>query len=203
MMMRFAVLCVAAASLLRGREQLEAQVARSAVKLLQEAMAPEPEKTASKATPAKEEPKATPAKAESKATPVKAEAKATPAKAEAKVPKKKDPAQQKMVIDQLMKLAANLQSNEKKIVEMDKEEVSSQKDHEKLKANMSDADKKMWDHFDDWNHRMNQKTKVGSLDVISKIKHAVHFIKKGAMSGDEDAAKGLEDVIASMGSMMR
>merc|ERR1719174_573973 len=199
MMMRFAVLCVAAASLLRGREQLEAQVARSAVKLLQEAMAPEPEKTASKATPAKEEPKATPAKeepkatpakeeakatpakeeakatpakAESKATPVKAEAKATPAKAEAKVPKKKDPAQQKMVIDQLMKLAANLQSNEKKIVEMDKEEVSSQKDHEKLKANMSDADKKMWDHFDDWNHRMNQKTKVGSLDVISKIKHA-------------------------------
>merc|ERR1719247_86240 len=198
MMMRFAVLCVAAASLLRGREQLEAQVARSAVKLLQEAMAPEPEKTASKATPAKEEPKATPAKeeakatpakAESKATPVKAEAKATPAKAEAKVPKKKDPAQQKMVIDQLMKLAANLQSNEK--------------NHEKLKANMSDADKKMWDHFDDWNHRMNQKTKVGSLDVISKIKHAVHFIKKGAMSGDEDAAKGLEDVIASMGSMMR
>merc|ERR1719484_463373 len=185
MMMRFAVLCVAAASLLRGREQLEAQVARSAVKLLQEAMAPEPEKTASKATPAK------------------AEAKATPAKAEAKVPKKKDPAQQKMVIDQLMKLAANLQSNEKKIVEMDKEEVSSQKDHEKLKANMSDADKKMWDHFDDWNHRMNQKTKVGSLDVISKIKHAVHFIKKGAMSGDEDAAKGLEDVISSMGSMMR
>merc|ERR1719399_1773984 len=181
-MMRFAVLCVAAASLLRGREQLEAQVARSAVMLLQEAMAAEPEKTASKATPAKEEPKATPAK---------------------EVPKKKDPAQQKMVIDQLMKLAANLQSNEKKIVEMDKEEVASQKDHEKLKANMSDADKKMWDHFDDWNHRMNQKTKVGSLDVISKIKHAVHFIKKGAMSGDEDAAKGLEDVIASMGSMMR
>merc|ERR1719160_429727 len=128
-MMRFAVLCVAAASLLRGREQLEAQVARSAVMLLQEAMAAEPEKTASKATPAKEEPKATPAK----------------------------------------------------------EEVASQKDHEKLKANMSDADKKMWDHFDDWNHRMNQKTKVGSLDVISKIKHAVHFIKKGAMSGDEDA----------------
>ena len=40
-------------------------------------------------------------------------------------------------------------------------EVASQKDHEKLKANMSDADKKMWDHFDDWNHRMNQKTKVG------------------------------------------
>merc|ERR1719399_389993 len=193
-MMRFAVLCVAAASLLRGREQLEAQTARSAVMLLQEAMAAEPEKTASKATPAKEEPKATPAKAE---------AKATPAKAESKVPKKKDPAQQKMVIDQLMKLAANLQSNEKKIVEMDKEEVASQKDHEKLKANMSDADKKMWDHFDDWNHRMNQKTKVGSLDVISKIKHAVHFIKKGAMSGDEDAAKGLEDVIASMGSMMR
>merc|ERR1719399_1410271 len=124
-MMRFAVLCVAAASLLRGREQLEAQTARSAVMLLQEAMAAEPEKTASKATPAKEEPKATPAKAE---------AKATPAKAESKVPKKKDPAQQKMVIDQLMKLAANLQSNEKKIVEMDKEEVASQKDHEKLKA---------------------------------------------------------------------
>merc|ERR1719327_1250887 len=184
-MMRFAVLCVVAASLLRGREELEAQTARSAVMLLQEALATEP----AKATPAKTE--------------AKAEAKATPAKAEPKAPKKRDPAQQKMVVDQLMKLAEHLQDNEKKIVEMDKQEVASQKDHEKLKANMSDADKKMWDHFDDWNHRMNQKTKVGSLDVISKIKHAVHFIKKGAMSGDEDAAKGLEDVIASMGSMMR
>merc|ERR1719387_1641432 len=188
-MMRFAVLCVAAASLLRGREELEAQTARSAVMLLQEALATEPAKA--------------PAKTEAKATPAKTEAKATPAKAEPKAPKKWDPAQQKMVVDQLMKLAEHLQDNEKKIVEMDKQEVASQKDHEKLKANMSDADKKMWDHFDDWNHRMNQKTKVGSLDVISKIKHAVHFIKKGAMSGDEDAAKGLEDVIASMGSMMR
>merc|ERR1719160_919779 len=167
--MRFAVLCVAAASLLRGREELEAQTARSAVMLLQEALATEPAKAAPKEAPAK------------------TEAKATPAKAEPKAPKKRDPAQQKMVVDQLMKLAEHLQDNEKKIVEMDKQEVASQKDHEKLKANMSDADKKMWDHFDDWNHRMNQKTKVGSLDVISKIKHAVHFIKKGAMSGDEDA----------------
>merc|ERR1719420_1510826 len=156
-MMRFAVLCVAAASLLRGREDLEAQTARSAVMLLQEAMATEPEKAAPKAAPAKTEAKAAPAKA-------------APAKAAAKLPKKRDPAQQKMVVDQLMKLAEHLQENEKKVVEMDKQEVQSQKDHEKLKANMSDADKKMWDHFDDWNHRMNQKTKVGSLDVISKIK---------------------------------
>merc|ERR1719174_3307202 len=112
-MMRFAVLCVAAASLLRGREELEAQTARSAVMLLQEAMAAEPEKAA---------PKATPAKTESKATPAKAESKATPAKAEPKAPKKRDPAQQKMVVDQLMKLAEHLQENEKKIVEMDKVE---------------------------------------------------------------------------------
>merc|ERR1719408_1143420 len=117
--------------------------------------------------------------------------------------KKADPAHQKAVEDQLLKLVAHLEDNEKKVASMDKEEAKQDAEHEKLKASMSDADKMMWDKFDQWNHRMNQKTKVGSLDVISKIKHAVHFIKKGAMSGDADAAKGLEDVIKSMGSMMR
>ena len=72
-----------------------------------------------------------------------------------------------------------------------------------ITASMKDKDKEMWENFDKWNHRMNEKTKVGSMDVISKIKHAVHFIKKGAMTGDKDAMSGLEDVIKSMSQMAR
>ena len=58
---------------------------------------------------------------------------------------------------------------------------------------MKDKDKEMWENFDKWNHRMNEKTKVSALDVISKIKHAVHFIQKGAMSGSKEAMAGLLD----------
>jgi len=109
----------------------------------------------------------------------------------------------KTVMDQLEKLAEHLQDNEKKIAAMDKKD---QADHEKGTADnitktMSPADAAMWANFNEFNHRMNEKTKVHSLDVISKIKHAVHFIKKGGMGDDADAAKGLQDVIASMGEM--
>jgi hypothetical protein len=178
---------------------------------------------------AKEEPKAAPASAKAdatpkaapasakadatpKAAPASAKADATPkaapvsAKADPKVaaPKKVETKEhQQLVVDQLMKLASNLESNEKKIVEMDKDERKHAANSNITSMMKSDKDKEMWQNFDKWNHRMNEKTKVGSMDVISKIKHAVHFIKKGAMSGDKDAMAGLEDVIKSMGQMAR
>ena len=208
--MRFGLLPLAAA-LLRGSDQRAAEETRVAVlSLLQAAVKPEAKAVAEKATtPAKAEAKATPAaKAEPKAKEApaaKAEPKAAPAaKTEAKdsAPKVESKEHQQLVVDQLMKLASNLEANEKKIVQMDREE-QERSSKSNITSMMKDKDKEMWENFDKFNHRMNEKTKVGSLDVISKIKHAVHFIKKGAMSGDQNAMAGLEDVIKSMSQMTR
>jgi len=216
--MRFGLLPLAAA-LLRGSDQRAAEETRVAVlSLLQAAVKPEakavaekattPAKAEAKATPAaKAEPKAAPAaKAEPKAAPAaKAEPKAAPAaktEAKASAPKAESKEHQQLVVDQLMKLASNLEANEKKIVQMDREE-QARSSKSNITSMMKDKDKEMWENFDKFNHRMNEKTKVGSLDVISKIKHAVHFIKKGAMSGDQNAMAGLEDVIKSMSQMTR
>ena len=210
MQMRFGLLPLAAA-LLRGSDQRAAEETRVAVlSLLQAAVKPEAKAVAEKATtPAKAEAKATPAaKAEPKAKEApaaKAEPKAAPAaKTEAKdsAPKVESKEHQQLVVDQLMKLASNLEANEKKIVQMDREE-QERSSKSNITSMMKDKDKEMWENFDKFNHRMNEKTKVGSLDVISKIKHAVHFIKKGAMSGDQNAMAGLEDVIKSMSQMTR
>merc|ERR1719287_298365 len=114
------------------------------------------------------------------------------------------PAKPKVVAkDQLEKVAVNMQSNAKQIRVLDKKDQAHHVSSANLTHNMSSADKKMWDNFDDWNHRMNEKTEVRSLDVVSKIKKAMHFIKKGAMSGDAQAAEQLQDVIKSMGMMAR
>jgi len=56
--------------------------------------------------------------------------------------------------------------------------------------------------FDAFNKRANAKAVVGATDVLSKLKHMVHFIKKGALSGDDKAAAGLQDVLKDMGSMI-
>merc|ERR1719313_503953 len=111
--------------------------------------------------------------------------------------------QQEKVMEQLEKLAVNMQANAKQIKVLDAKDMATHISAANLTHTMSAADKKMWDNFDDWNHRMNQKTEVRSLDVVSKIKKAMHFIKKGAMSGDAKAAEQLQDVIKSMGMMAR
>merc|ERR1719181_783142 len=135
----FALLSLAAA-LLRGTETRAVEETRVAVlSLLQGVVKPEakavdekpttPAKAeATKAAPAaKAEAKAAPAaKVEAKAAPAaKAEAKAVPAAktdAKAAAPKAETKEHQQLVVDQLMKLASNLEANEKQIVKMDKEE---------------------------------------------------------------------------------
>ena len=49
---------------------------------------------------------------------------------------------------------------------------------------------------------MNDKAAVGAVDVLSKLRNAVHFIKKGALSGNDDAKKKLADVMGQMGQMV-
>merc|ERR1719253_596384 len=172
-MMRGLALLAVASALLRGEASREQALARAAVAVLTSV---EPEK----------------AHAEANST-----AKA-PADASGEKKKVVSAAQQQQVMEQLMKLATNMETNAKQIRSLDAKDKATHVSSANLTHNMSDADKKMWDNFDSWNHRMNEKTQVGSMDVVSKIKKAMHFIKKGAMSGNDSAADALQDVIKSM-----
>jgi len=67
---------------------------------------------------------------------------------------------------------------------------------------MSDKDKKVWDQFGEWDRRMTQKSLAGANDILSKLKNAVHFIKKGALQGDSKAHDGLEDVMKQMSGFL-
>merc|ERR1719162_1697939 len=50
---------------------------------------------------------------------------------------------------------------------------------------------------------LNHESTIGAKDFISKMKNAIHFIKKGALDGNnKDAEKGLNDSLARMGQMM-
>merc|ERR1719247_2117671 len=71
----------------------------------------------------------------------------------------------------------------------------------KLQNSMKAPDAAMMAKFDKWDDRMNQKSRLGAMDVISKLKGAIHFIKKGALSGNADAQKGLDGVLAKMANM--
>mmetsp|Transcript_25045 Transcript_25045/g.60745 ORF Transcript_25045/g.60745 Transcript_25045/m.60745 type:complete len:204 (+) Transcript_25045:91-702(+) len=59
---------------------------------------------------------------------------------------------------------------------------------------MSDVDKKMWKSFDDWDQHSYDKTRVGAVMVISKLKNAIHFLKKGDEQGLLNVIEGMKDM---------
>merc|ERR1719263_2391463 len=65
----------------------------------------------------------------------------------------------------------------------------------------SQADKAMLAKMDEWSERMNRKTRLGAMDVLSKLENAIHFVKKGALKGNTQAKQGLDKVLAKMGAM--
>jgi len=82
-----------------------------------------------------------------------------------------------------------------------KEKITSEKH---LESMMKGKDAAMLKNFDDFTKRANAKAAVGAQDVLSKLKHMIHFIKKGALTGNNtQAAAGLDDVLKDMGSMVR
>merc|ERR1712166_1324775 len=70
-----------------------------------------------------------------------------------------------------------------------------------LKSHMDSKDAAMMSKFDEWSERMNKKTRLGAMDVLSKLKNAVHLIKKGALTGDKKSEDSLNKVLESMGQM--
>merc|ERR1712014_457501 len=98
-----------------------------------------------------------------------------------------------------------MKKNVANLKEMDKKEksVEEKKKGESLEASMKPADKAMMEKMNQWSERMNRKTRLGAMDVISKLENAIHFVKKGALSGkDPEAEKQLNNVLSKMGQMM-
>eukprot|EP00929_Paragymnodinium_shiwhaense_P019088 TRINITY_DN1312_c0_g1_i1.p1 TRINITY_DN1312_c0_g1~~TRINITY_DN1312_c0_g1_i1.p1 ORF type:complete len:190 (-),score=85.56 TRINITY_DN1312_c0_g1_i1:79-648(-) len=120
-------------------------------------------------------------------------------------PKNVSKAQEDKVVKVLEDQVEAMKKNVAALKTMDKKEKS---DDEKKKAaslenSMKPADKAMMAKMNQWSERMNRKTRLGAMDVISKLENAIHFVKKGALNGkDPEAAKQLNNVLSKMGAMM-
>mmetsp|Transcript_64438 Transcript_64438/g.207561 ORF Transcript_64438/g.207561 Transcript_64438/m.207561 type:complete len:186 (-) Transcript_64438:121-678(-) len=89
------------------------------------------------------------------------------------------------------------------ITQMDKQEESEEQQTklQNLTAAMKPSDKAMMEKMDEWDKRMNRKTRLGAMDVISKLKNTIHLIKKGALRGNKEAQASLNKVLEKMGIM--
>jgi len=120
-----------------------------------------------------------------------------------KVPATVAKAKETKVLASLESEVAKLEGNVANIAKMDKEEHSkeAEKKNKDLRDHMKGADQKMLDKMDEWGKRMNRKTRLGAMDVLSKLKNAIHLVKKGALTGNKDASDSLNNVLATMGAM--
>lgn len=165
-----------------------------------------PAKEVAKPAPAKEAAKPAAAKPEAKpvaAKPVAAKSEAKPAAGGlAGLPKHASKAQEAMIIKQLTAQEDALSKNLKDIKAMVKKDKADAGSEGKLENMMKGKDLEMFKGFDDFNKRANAKAAIGAMDVLSKLKKVVHFVKKGALSGDKKAADGLDGVIKEMTGMV-
>jgi len=121
----------------------------------------------------------------------------------AAIPKNVTKAKEVAVLSSLEDQVKKLEGNVQAITKMDKAEHSTdaEKKSKELRSHMKGADQAMLDKMDSWGSRMNRKTRLGAMDVISKLKNAIHLVKKGALSGNKDAADSLNNVLSKMGAM--
>merc|ERR1719387_52269 len=112
---------------------------------------------------------------------------------------------QQMIIKQLSAEEDLLDKNLKAIKAEQKEDRSKDKieREQHLEGMMKGKDAEMLKNFDAFTKRANAKAAVGAQDVLSKLKHMIHFIKKGALTGDGKAADGLDSVLKDMSGMVR
>merc|ERR1719240_1217291 len=118
------------------------------------------------------------------------------------LPKHATKAQQAMIVKQLQAEEDKLAENLKDIKAMQKQDKAQAKDQKKLEGMMKGKDKDMFESFDAFNKRANAKAAIGAMDVMSKLKKMIHFVKKGALTGDEKASKSLEAVLKDMTGMV-
>jgi len=112
-------------------------------------------------------------------------------------------AQETKVLTSLEAQVKKLEGNVQKISGMDKQQHSAdaKKKSKELHDHMKGADQAMLDKMDQWSERMNRKTRLGAMDVLSKLKNAIHLVKKGALSGNKEASEKLNGVLSKMGAM--
>jgi len=112
---------------------------------------------------------------------------------------------QATIIKQLSAEEEMLDKNLKAIKTEQKEDNSKKRieSEQHLQSMMKGKDAEMLKHFDEFTKHANAKAAVGAQDVLSKLKHMIHFIKKGALSGDQKAANGLDGLLKDMSGMVR
>jgi len=119
------------------------------------------------------------------------------------LPRNATKAKQQAVIASLEAEVDKLGKNVQSIKELEKKEQASKGSVDRLKGTLKGKDKEMMESMDQWSNRMNEKAKVGAMNVMSKLKNAIHLIKKGALSGNGDAENRLNDVLKHMSAMAR
>eukprot|EP00927_Polykrikos_kofoidii_P081267 TRINITY_DN784_c0_g1_i4.p2 TRINITY_DN784_c0_g1~~TRINITY_DN784_c0_g1_i4.p2 ORF type:complete len:194 (-),score=52.98 TRINITY_DN784_c0_g1_i4:179-760(-) len=119
------------------------------------------------------------------------------------LPKNASKEQQAKIVQTLEKEVEQMKKSISTIKKTEESELSpaEQEKAKHLRSTMKPADQAMMEKMNDWSDRMNRKTRLGAMDVVSKLENAIHFVKKGALSGNEQAAKNLNDVLAKMTRM--
>mmetsp|Transcript_52048 Transcript_52048/g.123933 ORF Transcript_52048/g.123933 Transcript_52048/m.123933 type:complete len:180 (-) Transcript_52048:143-682(-) len=112
-------------------------------------------------------------------------------------------AKQDAVVNVLEGEVAKLSENVDKIKDLQKTQSAHSKDQDKFLGSLKGKDHDMMESMNKWSARMNEKAKVGAMDVMSKLKNAIHLIKKGALAGDQKSADNLNKVLEQMAAMKR
>merc|ERR1712096_202274 len=105
---------------------------------------------------------------------------------------------EKSKLDQLEAISDHLE----KMFEKTKD--SHKKELEGRKGRFKTADKKFQEqssHFDEMFDHMYEKNRAFDHMIQSKIKNAIHLVKKGAMSGNKEAKEQLAKVLEGMSSL--
>merc|ERR550525_97437 len=120
------------------------------------------------------------------------------------VPKNMTKTKQEAVVDTLESEITKLTENVNNIKKMETKEKQEANTTASLKEHMKDSkDKAMIDQMSRWSEHANEKARIGALNVISKLKNAVHLVKKGALTGNDKAAENLANVLKQMTAMSR
>eukprot|EP00747_Dinoflagellata_sp_TGD_P163516 gnl/TRDRNA2_/TRDRNA2_182261_c0_seq1.p1 gnl/TRDRNA2_/TRDRNA2_182261_c0~~gnl/TRDRNA2_/TRDRNA2_182261_c0_seq1.p1 ORF type:complete len:177 (+),score=69.46 gnl/TRDRNA2_/TRDRNA2_182261_c0_seq1:76-606(+) len=118
--------------------------------------------------------------------------------------KKMTKEKENMVLKVLESEVTKLDANAKQLKAIGREEKARKGKNQEFMKTMKGKDAEMMKKFDEWSERSNRKAEIGALDVMSKLKNAIHLIKKGALTGEnKDAQNRLNDVLQSMGQMVR
>ena len=121
-----------------------------------------------------------------------------------KLPKNMTKTKQEAVVDTLESEITKLTANVNNIKKMEMKEKQEANTTASLKEHMKDSkDKAMLDSMNRWSEHANEKARIGAMNVISKLKNAVHLVKKGALNGNGQAADNLANVLKQMTAMSR